>query len=49
MNPSIEEVCDGRDENCDGLIDVGASGTTLWFPGHGFDGTPSGAAIIVPR
>ena len=39
VNPHAIETCDGRDEDCDGLVDeAGASGETLWYLDEDGDG-----------
>lgn len=39
VHPAADEVCNGRDDNCDGLTDdASASDTTLWYADYDLDG-----------
>jgi len=38
VNPGQTEVCDGLDNDCDGLVDDGATDTTTWYLDLDFDG-----------
>jgi hypothetical protein len=38
VSPSALELCDGLDNNCDGLVDAGAAGASLWFADADGDG-----------
>ncbi len=39
MNPGIEEVCNDRDDDCDGDVDeIGADGVGVWYLDHDGDG-----------
>lgn len=50
LHPGAEEVCDGRDNNCDGLVDdedPAVVGQTPWYPDA--DGDTYGASDATPR
>lgn len=38
VNPSAEEVCNGRDDNCDGAVDGNATDEILWYFDNDGDG-----------
>ena len=46
INPDATEICNGIDDNCNGLIDdadSGIVGQTNWFKDNDGDGFPDGA------
>ena len=48
---ALVEYCDGKDQDCDGLVDEGAEGTVLWYPDDDLDGwgfEPKGRAYCAP-
>ncbi len=38
INPNADELCGGADENCDGVLDTGATNTTLYYRDADTDG-----------
>jgi hypothetical protein len=46
IHPGAAEVCNGKDDNCDGQIDEGSSPVMMWpdKDGDGYYGSPSGPA-----
>ena len=38
INPDADELCDGVDNNCDGMIDEGAPGVNVFYPDTDMDG-----------
>lgn len=45
ISPSALEQCDGLDNNCDGLVDAGAAGASLWFADVDGDGYGDAAGL----
>ncbi|MEC7983936.1 MAG: MopE-related protein, partial [Myxococcota bacterium] len=51
INPDADEVCDGKDNNCSGTVDVNPTDAALWFEdadGDGFAGSESIRACDQP-
>ena len=51
INPAADELCDGGDENCDGLLDVGAVDMGTWhldLDGDGYGGDETVEACTQP-
>ena len=46
VNPAGAEVCDGVDQDCDGLIDDDAADATLWYADADLDGYGDPAAPV---
>ncbi len=46
VHPGVTEVCNGVDDDCDGLTDNGASGTVLYYLDGDGDGWGSGAGQL---
>ena len=45
IHPGGEEVCNGLDDDCDGLIDAGADGASAWYADADADGWGAGPAV----
>lgn len=45
INPDAEEVCDGRDNDCDGSVDEGLE-TSSWYPDDDGDGYGAEAGVL---
>jgi hypothetical protein len=53
INPDAEEVCNGADDDCDGIADNNATDATTWYgdvdgDGFGFDGVTTNACTPPP-
>jgi hypothetical protein len=48
VNPKVDEICNGKDDNCDGAIDeAGAEGCVSWFVDSDNDGF--GGSALAPK
>ncbi|MFM9056211.1 MAG: MopE-related protein, partial [Bacteroidota bacterium] len=50
INPGATETCDGRDEDCDGVVDNGITFTNYYadFDGDGFGTGPASSLCVAP-
>jgi hypothetical protein len=46
INPNADEVCNGLDDDCDGGVDLGATGSGQWFADADGDGFGDPAAAV---
>ncbi len=47
IHPAALEVCDGADNNCDGIIDTDATDAAAWYPDEDGDGYGSVDGVLV--